>query len=394
MHSLSEGISVSPRAAREIQRLAELLGELPGATVLLLGSAARGELAEGVIGGQHEVFSDYEFMVVTPRRLPIAQQRRLRQAAETLARGFGYRNPLFHVDVTFRERGRLSRMPRTIFTFELKCNARVVSGPDVRDLLPDVNLDNLDWRDTNEILSRRLWAILHAMPVAFAQGKNEGLLEVAMSYLLARNALDLSTVLLPRQGVLLPTYRERVAYWQEHGLEPSLTAMGESFIPFLVRCLEERQMLSFSQPAWSRYPQVIQYLARALELVGVNLESPDSAPSPFHEWPWTRGHWLHLARVMARLVRQHGLVRAITWLRQPRKAIRVVGLLDAHRALIAWQQADVSAAEEALVRSWSWLQRLMPEVENILLPTGPFPERWLALRQQWHTYWSKYIVVR
>lgn len=390
----SGGGSLSPRARREIQRLAELLGSVPGASVLLLGSAARDELAEGIVAGQHEVFSDYEFMVVTPRRLSTVEQRGIRRKAEALARGFGYRNPLFHVDVLFRERRRLGQMPRTIFTFELKRNAQVISGPDVRGLIPEVNLGNLNWRDTNEILYRRLWAILLATPTAFVQGRGDELSEATMSYLLARNALDLSTVLLPRQGVLLPTYRERVEHWQEHGLGLSLTAMGESFIPFLARCLEERRSLSFSESAQARYPQVIEYLAQALALVGLDLESPETAPSPFHEWPWTRGHWLHLARVTARLLRRHGPGKTGRWLRQPRKAMRAVGHLEAHQALIAWQRGDVSTAGEALARSWTWLQRLMPEVESASLPTGPFPERWLALRQQWRAYWSGYIVMR
>jgi len=373
----------------EITRVADILRSIPEASVLLLGSAARGELAEGWIGGRREVFSDYEFMVVTAHRVDSRTRAEIQRRVDTLRRSLGYRNPLFHIDVTWQQRDRLPRLPPTIFTFELKENARLLAGPDIRPHIPIVTLANLNRYKTNDILHNRLWAVLLYIPSAFIRGRMSELEEITTGYLLARNALDLSTVLLPMQGILLPTYRQRIAYWQEYGLADAVTAMGPGFVPFLARCLVERQRLRFSQCAWARYPKLIAYLTKGLHIIGYDQDDPISRPSPFAEWPIGRGEWLQLARLIIRVVRSKGITFAWEWLRLPRKALRVAGLLAMHRALVAWQAGDETSAQKELARSQQVLARIA------LTPTqidgGPFVERWLELRRRWADYWLEHV---
>ena len=389
---------LSPEAWREIQLLADALGDVPDSTVLLLGSVARGEIAEGFVNGRREVFSDYEFLVVTKKRLPADKCQALKIRATEIAQRFDYRNSLFHIDVTFKTRWRLRKLPHSIFTFELKSNALVLKGPDVLNLVPQVTLSNLNWGDTNEILLRRLWAIMLSMPDSFAFGRESGLSEKVISYLIARNALDLTTVLLPYQGVLLPTYTERVEYLVKHGLGEKLQFLGPDFIPFMKRCLEEKLSLEFDEPPRESYPRLITYLEKALHFVGLNTENPGSAPSPFNEWPWTPRQRIHLLKALKRLATRLTPLEIIEWLRKPRKAIRAAGMLEAHRALVAWIQGDRPRAEEAIARSWQLLEHLMPDRARELRAEAStsstqrldFPYRWLKLRQRWKDYWIYY----
>ena len=191
---------------RQLKAVSELLAaEARPRAILLLGSAARGELAYAELDGQLEIFSDYELLLVTERRLPARKRQRIATQLAALEREFTQRNPLFHIDVIFRERRRLRTLPRIIFTYELKANGQVLHGEDVRPLLPEVTLANLDLRNANEILVKRLWAILLHTPRRLLRGPLTRLEEMVWGYVLCRNALDLTTVLLPHCGVLLPS---------------------------------------------------------------------------------------------------------------------------------------------------------------------------------------------
>jgi hypothetical protein len=114
---------MSQEAVNEITQIASQLAQIEDSSVYLTGSAARDELAEGEIAGQREVFSDYEFFVITPKRISSSEQTKIRQQARAISDKFPYQNSLFHVDIAFQPRSRLSKMPHSIFTFEFKSNA-------------------------------------------------------------------------------------------------------------------------------------------------------------------------------------------------------------------------------------------------------------------------------
>ena len=65
---------------------------------------------------------------ITDGRLSSGRRRELAEDVDALARGFGYRNRLFHAEVAFRERSRLSSLPPFIFTYELAENGRTMVG--------------------------------------------------------------------------------------------------------------------------------------------------------------------------------------------------------------------------------------------------------------------------
>jgi len=397
--------------------------EPQGTAVLLLGSAARGELVYAQVDERCEVFSDYELLVVTRRRLPASRRQRIAAQLVALHREFAQRNPLFHIDVIFRERQRLRTLPRIIFTYELKANAQVLHGKDVRSLLPEVTLANLDRRNANEILVKRLWAILLHTPRRSLRGPLTRLEEMTWGYVLCRNALDLTTVLLPHCGVLLPSYRSRVEYLREHYGQLGLASrFGGGFPAFLTACLEERQSLSFSEPLPRRYARTVDYLKTACDLLLERTGAPDlSLPERlvtgsrrlFNEWPISRGEWANLARLTLQYAGRNGPVAAARWLGAPKKGIAAAGLLAAHRALLAHQAGRSDEATARLAESARLLARiaLAPLPLSLSAPLEPpppgggratvsgvgvqepedFAARWLLLRQAWGDFWCEYM---
>jgi len=373
-------ISYPQLVQESLRQITCILGEVPGVlSILLLGSAARGELAYAELDGRLEVFSDYEFLVVTGRRLPARERQRVAERLARLEREFGQRNPLFHIDVIFRERHRLRTLPRIIFTYELRANGQVLHGEDVRPLLPEVTLANLDLRNTNEILIKRLWAMLLHTPRRLLYGPLTRLEEMVWGYVLCRNALDLTTVLLPHCGVLLPSYGERVKHLAEHYGQLGLASrFGEEFPAFLTACLQERQSLHFSESLPYRYAKVINHIVVALRLMCL-----------FNEWPISRGEWANLARLSLQYAKAGGPLAAGRWLRSPKKGITATGLLAMHRALIAHQAGQNDEAAEQLALSTRLLERIA--VAPLLSLEGDFATRWLAQRRAWGEFWREYV---
>jgi len=73
----------------------------------------------------------------------------------------------------------------------MKQNAFLLHGDDIRDLIQEVTLDNLDFRNTHEILFKRLWAMLLYIPKSFIFRTPNAPARRAAGYISCRNALDL-----------------------------------------------------------------------------------------------------------------------------------------------------------------------------------------------------------
>lgn len=366
-------------------------------SILLLGSAARGELSYHIDDqGQIEYFSDYEFLIVTTKSPDSDQRRALAVRLQALENQIDNPNPLFHVDAIIRNYARLHTLPPLIFTFEMKRNAQVRFGADVRSEIPEVTLKNLDYRNTNEILYKRLWAILLHLPKRFIVGGLSQAERHVTGYILCRNVLDIATVLLPSEQVLLPTYQQRVTYLKDHYLDLSFhTMLGVEFPNFIEICLHHRLNLTFSDmDMLDWYKSTIKYLQRALtHLLPGNTKFealPQHSRIMFNEWPISRGEWYNLSRVALHLFKSRGPKIAGQWLQKPKKGWLTIGLLAMHQSLISWLQGDAVTAQQQLEQAHIALNHL-----SLTVPTKPtstdFPKQWLHLRHQWGSFWQAYI---
>jgi hypothetical protein len=339
------------------------------------------------------VLSDYEFFVVTPTRLSATEQATIRRDIRQIAQEFGYQNSLFHVDIAFHQRTRLPKLPQSIFTFELKANAQLLSGVDIQAEIPTVTCESILKKELNTILYRRLWALMLYLPPEFVTNAGHiesNLTETTISYLLARNLLDISTVLVPRQGVLLPTYSKRISWWQAQGLSTENQTLGPSFLADISQWHKERQTLHFSQLANVRLGLWTQYMESALHIVGLDTDAPHCSPSPFQERPLTRGQWLRFGQAASLIARKHGLKTATTWAKIPQKAIRATAHLLMHQSLSYYLQGQKRQSFALLLQSWQWFPKLIPEI----MPTPPeadFPTTWLLARKHWQNYQKQYL---
>lgn len=365
---------------------------LDAKSIILLGSSARDELSFQIIpSGKIELFSDYECMVVVEKRPSSDQRQALQAKLVQLEQEINNPNPLFHIDIIVREEKRLKALQPIIFTYEMKANGKVLYGEDILSQVPPVTLDNLDLKNTNEILYKRLWALLLHLPETFITGQQMNIAEKRVTgYVLCRNALDITTVLLPHQKILLPTYQQRVSKLKEcYKTFDFASEFGSTFPDFLQTCLTLRQSLRFEDldlNAW--YSETINYLTLSLNQIGLALDAT-AASKIYNEWPISRGEWYNLAHLIQKEIRQHGLRKTSQWLRTSNKQKLTIGLLRMHQALIAWQNGDEETAVSHLQHSQQNLDELLLIETKTTQPN--FLQHWFDLRQQWAEFWRIYI---
>ncbi len=361
-------------------------------SIILLGSAARDELSIRAISSDKiELFSDYECLVVVRKRPSSIQRYTLQTKLNRLEKNINNPNPLFHIDIIIREEKRLESLPPIIFTYEMKANGRVLYGRDIFPQVPTVTLKNLDLQNTNEILYKRLWALLLYLPETFVTGQQMNMSEKRVTnYILCRNSLDITTVLLPHEGILLPTYQQRVTKLRDIYNTLNLAhTYGPDFPNTMQKCFNFRLSLQFDEldlPLW--YSETIANLARALRQIGFKLDST-STSKIYNEWPISRGEWYNLARMTQQYTRSYGIQKAVKWLRTSKKQELTAGLLRMHQALIAWQKGDAATAVNHLLQSQQILNTFL--FTKTTIPQTSFAQQWFALRQQWAEFWRIYI---
>lgn len=392
-----------PELERQALQLAAVLGAAPGVqAVALLGSVARGEEASALVAGRRELFSDIELLAVTEGRLPAARRTAAAEAVAAAAASFGYRSPLFHVDVVFREAWRLGKLPASIFTYELRTVGRTLWGREMLGAVRPVSLANLDRRNTREILLKRLWHLAEALPARWVRG--EPLEEVqarSLGVCLWRNPLDLTTVLLPEADILMPSYAQRVARWRTEPLLGPRTAldraMGEDSGRWLSRCLARRRRAEAPEDPSADYARAVLGLTAALAwLTGTAVADVGGALAAqsrhlFREQPISPGEWLSFVRQLTAIARQEGPAAAAQWGTAPRKGWLGQGLLALHEALRAGLEGDVGRAYAALETATHHGQavarstRVAPAADD-RWPTAWFAARMVLARAFWRTY--------
>ena len=361
-------------------------------SIVLLGSAARDELSCLELSeNKVELFSDYEFLIVVEKRPSSAQRHFVQKQLSDIEKNINNPNPLFHIDVIIREEKRLKTFPPIIFTYEMRSNGKTIFGHECLAQIPKVSLDNLDLKNTNEILFKRLWALLIHLPESFIFEKSLSIRQRRVwGYVLSRNALDITTVLLPHQGILLPTYQQRVEKLiKSYDSINFSKSFGEPFPRYISDCLHRRMSLDFNEidlNLW--YAETIFYLRLALESIGHKPKDQTSA-SVYNEWPISPGEWYNLVRLGKHHLISQGVQPTFQWLHNKKKYHLATGLLNMHQAMIAWQKGDGKTAVTHLQNSQNILSQLL--LQEIILTQNSIPNQWLFLRQKWAEFWRTYI---
>jgi len=183
-------------------------------SLILIGSAARNEITIERKPDSIVVHSDYEFIIVTDS-IPSDILKSLSARLTELEREFHNSSPLFSIDYGVIPYQKLLVTPSTLWSFGLAVKGVCIWGEDIVDRVrpvtnKDIDLGNLMW-----LAPVRLWSFTKNMPLDCYKGAGPSKESVLIQYiLLARNLLDVVTIMLPHTGTMIAGYKERQAAFE------------------------------------------------------------------------------------------------------------------------------------------------------------------------------------
>lgn len=387
-HPNSSGADAASAVERVwLDEVAGILAASPGVVgARVLGSSARGEAAGLWWEGRWQRLSDLELLVICRSRLGPAAQRRIRERVDVASATWGQSSPLFHLDLVFRERRRLSSLPPFVFTYEAREAGRTLLGPELGPAIREVTLANLDRRNTHEILVKRLWHLAEALPAGLgAMPAPSPFLAAGLRVGIERQALDLPTALLPDAGRLIAGFQARLRSWERQPPDAAATIeawLGRAFVPYLSEVLAARGGLALGRGPWTEAyapalavlaggldhlcsPQIPEQEARdpaggrvrpraqlpdlAAALAALAEALPQVSTRLFNERPVTPGEAWATWQQAVRIANSRGAREGLRWLRRPRKGLLAAGLLQLHAAGLAIVEGRMEAAPPALL---------------------------------------------
>lgn len=262
----------------------EIVAQVPDIHgILLIGSTARGEFSYRIESdGNITLWSDYELLIVTKEKPNKLKRAKLFHILSEFEKEWGKDSPLFHIDYSYISFKTLQDLPSLIRHYEAKQIGKVIFGRDIRPDIPEINATNLDYKELAEVILWRLWAIVLYAPQSWLikgrknekteERKNLKTKDDLFSFVLCRNALDLTTYLLPWEKVFLPLFRERTKYIKDHYPELRLREFFDSSFPeFLNNCLQGKLAFQFLIAPEQLYQQTLAYFVQAgKHLLAVN----------------------------------------------------------------------------------------------------------------------------
>jgi O-antigen/teichoic acid export membrane protein len=386
-----EAFGYPPRVRTDLSDIVAAVSDLPGLRcVLLCGSTARGEMSWLDAAWGTELLSDYEFLALTQKRVSRRRLTITRRRLLALEEQFAMRSPLFHIDIACLPVKAAKRISRHVRHYEVRVNARVLWGSDLRDALPEISPTTLDLHACNDILVDRMWALLVHQPASWLRASLDDFTRQVWAYAVSRNLLDMVTWWLPHQGVLLPSYRQRIAYLAEHDDTLQVDRLfGAGFLESVQRAELVKRRAALAEEPETLYPRVVSYLGRALEWLmkqhGISYN--DAVEGMCEALPRRGGAIFAAPRLLYRGYDAYLVLRCLPpwrwghgfrWWRRRRLSDLAAALLALHLARAA--QIEGKPAAELLEAAWRRLKDtcLLPIPEP---PPGDEIERWLRLRR-------------
>lgn len=371
-----------------LRRVLDALASARPAAVLLHGSTARGELTWWRdAAGRVRLASDVEMYAVGDVQAPANARARVNDALNALAVEVNAGGPpLFHVDVGFTTHAKLRAHAHTFRCWDTRVAGRVLLGPDVRRELPALEPGDIDLKQLNEVPVHRLWEMAFRVPAGLVRGQPED--DAAFAVVCARQALDLTTWLLPHAGVLIPTFARRNAAWRARFAElPVAAYFPPASADLLDECLETKLRFEPRRSGAVVHRDVLEAFRAGLrQVLGCGRAAGDDEIARAAR-AHGRRHW-HVETPRRRAYEAYLLLRdrpaaprAMRWWRAHKRVEQVVFLLHLNAALAALlaggdPEGPLGRAEEALARLWYRCS-----------PRGGVPaDRWLTARRGYVDY--------
>lgn len=235
-------------------------GEL---SIILLGSLSRGE-ATWLEGEKGPVMvSDIEFFTVYPEGFTESAAFTAfmnKTAGEIFA---DQDSTLFHIDNTYVCRNGLASLERKLLTYDAKKMGKMAMGADDICRLPEITLQNINLWDIRDILTHRVFSVLYYGFPLKQQGKEE-----QYRYSLAKNSLDLMTVLLVTQGRLESGFINRLEAVKQLQIDPQFQ---EYFAYCLsIKLMEQCEYSYTTEQMEACFLQLLKLLAKTMKVPFAN----------------------------------------------------------------------------------------------------------------------------
>jgi hypothetical protein len=384
----------------------EILTPLTPRSVLLHGSAARGELTWWLEpDGRLRLGSDLEMYVVLDRRVTGQSWRTIQGEVVKLQDSIsGGVADLFHIDLGYTTPEGLTSQPRTFRTWDVRATGWTLAGEDLRDALPALDAATIDLRQLNEVPIHRLWEMVFRLPRSMLGGAAPDAEVDDFRLVCSRQALDLTTWLLPHCGLMVPTFARRIEVWKrDFDNVPLNRHFATRSGVFLEECLRGKLQREFSRPAAEIHAEVVDHFRAALRfLLGAPQDAGDHKITA-EVLRQGRRHWngatprrrAYEAYLLARDGQVRRPVRAVRWWLRQKRPLQVAFLLHLNSALgLLLSDRDarskLDAADRLLAELWyGYEPREAPAADRFLHARRGYVEylvessRWFGPRRDY-----------
>jgi len=203
-------------------------------SIILTGSLARNEAT--VLMGK-EFWSDIEFFIFCEAN--VLKKINLESCVSDFNRNYKclFDNRFFHIDFMIINKKQIRNLKKRLIIFETVSSNSVIFGENLINKFPNVTVKSIDFEDLNDVLNHRLFSVYRFCVQKDKKSKFE---TIEVKYILARNSLDLLTVILPVTGVLLSGYKNRLNFFKENYFWLNCNwadIFNEEFLDFMKECL-------------------------------------------------------------------------------------------------------------------------------------------------------------
>lgn len=235
-HARSDGNRIIDYITESVREVLVIHPEVYAA--ILMGSCSRGEESYYLNEtGGWELLSDYEFTVVTnTNSIPEAVNKDLTELNQKIKKEI--KSPFFNLEWNFVWKKKLPLIDKRFINFEMSEAKCLICGDEgVFSLLPRVNIHNLNFAELNSVVNHRLYHVLRDF---------SRISEHQQKYLIARNTLDILSVVLPYEGKLICSYKKRL---EQFPTKLAGAAFSEDILVRMNKSLEMKR--NYSSPLYN-----------------------------------------------------------------------------------------------------------------------------------------------
>lgn len=359
---------------------------VPGTkSIVLSGSASRGELVFAQSATGLRLFSDLELFVVADEMDPQEKRRAMARLNPLEQHQWSVGARTFHTDVEFMTMQEWPRKQARFQAWETAQSGWVLFGENI------INLIQADVEPRAAIQSslNRLWYLLLYLPERLLRRcPTEDDLQ-AFNYSLNRAVLDFPLWLLVHRGILVAGFAGRQKCLREHREEFRRQEFPiDELLELVDSAMHSRQFPELTPDARVLYEKVLSWYPRMVSWTLNMSPNEDSGNFPaairkhnrklYAPLNWKRHAWQ--VRILTAIGVQSSPWLAVNWLREKKQVIVTTFLWQMHRAATQYLAGREREAAECLQLASRDMGLLWPAAVANSAPQ-PFIEGWIRLRR-------------